>query len=277
MDENDKLVATHASGGVKIVLAALGPFGGVINEVINMIQADMLERRLQSTEKYIREFVSFKGLSFEKFTSGIENLSEHDYYVVRKSFKHLVMEAQPETVEVLCKAMVDYSLGTEQDINQIVCEVLGELNSYDIKLLLTIKRFINTEKHTNNTRENTNKTRENQAVNNGKRLSNRDIVHGKNTIMWEEFSKKIKKDETAPYESIPAYTALNNSITVERVPIYIFAQDVISLIKMESLGIVETEYTSTLGTSSHLNIQRFHITILGRKILDYIDIEEGEK
>ncbi|MBQ7668929.1 MAG: hypothetical protein IJS47_06345 [Clostridia bacterium] len=42
----------------------------------------------------------------------------------------------------------------------------------------------------------------------------------------------------------------------------------LSIIKLERLGILQTEFLLTLGTSSPNNIDRIHITLLGQKILE---------
>jgi hypothetical protein len=48
-----------------------------------------------------------------------------------------------------------------------------------------------------------------------------------------------------------------------------------SIIKLQSLGVLQYDFITTLGTSSPTYIDRFHITFFGQKILEYIDIEDN--
>ena len=46
-----------------------------------------------------------------------------------------------------------------------------------------------------------------------------------------------------------------------------------SIIKMQSLSVLQCDVKSTLGTMSINDIDRFHITFFGQKLLDYIDVD----
>lgn len=46
-----------------------------------------------------------------------------------------------------------------------------------------------------------------------------------------------------------------------------------SIIKLQSLGVLQCDFITTLGTSSINHIDRFHITFFGQKLLEYIEIE----
>ena len=56
-------------------------------------------------ELIIKDYIKVKEMSFDDFIKISSHLEEHDYYVVRNTFKHLILSAQPDTVEVLCKAI----------------------------------------------------------------------------------------------------------------------------------------------------------------------------
>lgn len=43
-----------------------------------------------------------------------------------------------------------------------------------------------------------------------------------------------------------------------------------SFIKLDRLGVLQLDYYSTLGTVNSLNIERFHVTLFGEKLLEYI-------
>lgn len=132
---------------LKLIITGLPYVGGVINEVDNLMQTDMLLKKLEDIEKTMQNHLRIQAVSFDDFVVITKNFTEQEYYVVRNTFKHLVLSAQPDTVEPLCKAMVDYSLKIDQDINQIVCEVMCELNSLDMKLLYNIKKYKESDQH----------------------------------------------------------------------------------------------------------------------------------
>ena len=43
-----------------------------------------------------------------------------------------------------------------------------------------------------------------------------------------------------------------------------------SFVKLNNLGVIVSDYTTTVGTTSNLNIDRFHITLFGELILEYV-------
>ena len=45
------------------------------------------------------------------------------------------------------------------------------------------------------------------------------------------------------------------------------------MLKFQSNGVVQLEFVSSLGTISQNNINRFHITLFGQKLLEYIEID----
>lgn len=46
-----------------------------------------------------------------------------------------------------------------------------------------------------------------------------------------------------------------------------------SIIKMQNLSVLQCDFKTTLGTLSINDIDRFHITFFGQKLLDYIDVD----
>ena len=40
--------------------------------------------------------------------------------------------------------------------------------------------------------------------------------------------------------------------------------------KLNDLGVLQVDYLVTVGTANNLNIDRFHITLLGKRILTYV-------
>lgn len=46
-----------------------------------------------------------------------------------------------------------------------------------------------------------------------------------------------------------------------------------SIVKLQNLSVLQCDYHTTLGTTSPSNIERFHITLFGKKLLEYIEVE----
>lgn len=275
---------------LKIPIAAIPYAGGAINEIINCVQKDKLEKRIIDIEKNIKDYIISQDMSFEDFIDISKRLDEHDYYVVRNTFKHLLLSAQPDSVEPLCRAMVDYSLKIDQDSNQIACEIMCELNSNDIKVIKKIKRIVESDEHIRKMKElvskirsekettekKENKRREEEKTNPQKisripEWQYRNIVYGKHTVLWEDFGDLVVDGENNPI-LLKAYMALNTDVKKDKQKDVGPALEVVSIIKMEKLGIIETEYEPLSGSTTLLNYTRFHVTLLGQKLFNYICI-----
>lgn len=46
-----------------------------------------------------------------------------------------------------------------------------------------------------------------------------------------------------------------------------------SFIKLDRLGVLQLDYYSTLGAVNSLNVERFHLTLFGEKLLKYIPLK----
>ena len=53
-------------------------------------------------------------------------------------------------------------------------------------------------------------------------------------------------------------------------PVYDWAYYARSIIKLQNMGVFQLDFVSTLGTVSQFNIERFHVTLFGQKLLEYI-------
>jgi len=269
----EKLSEIYAKSGLgslcKIGVALIPTLGGAIVESINAVQTARLEKRLLRIECIIEKHLGNYNLSIDEFRDKLENAKERDYYIVRNTFKHLVMSAQTETVSALCRAMVDYTLGVKQDINQIACETISSLNSHDMKVLLRIKKLLASTEYNQKIEALLQKASEDTGS--GQMRDRNMIINGR-TIFWEDFAIKYQNPK-GEIKTLPADIAIKFDAIVEKIPAYTPALDVTSLIKMESLGVVETEHITTAGSTSRLNITRFFVTLLGEKILEFIEPE----
>ena len=59
--------------------------------------------------------------------------------------------------------------------------------------------------------------------------------------------------------------------------VYDWAYLIRSMLKFQSNGVIQLEFISSLGTISQNNIDRFHITLFGQKLLEYIEIDNNSE
>ena len=100
------------------------------------------------------------------------------------------------------------------------------------------------------------------------RYSDRDIRIGNKTIFWKDFSKYYNIDVGEM-----GYMILDKGINEKGETTMSWAYYVRSFIKLDRLGVLQLDYYSTLGTVNSLNIERFHLTLFGEKLLKYISLK----
>ncbi|KPU46022.1 hypothetical protein OXPF_05020 [Oxobacter pfennigii] len=89
--------------------------------------------------------------------------------------------------------------------------------------------------------------------------------------MWLDFTITNKLD--VPYMGILLNYECSNEQGATSLKWTYMAK---SILKLESLGVLQLDFMMTTGTSSPNNIERFHITLFGQKILGYIkEVENG--
>lgn len=106
-------------------------------------------------------------------------------------------------------------------------------------------------------------------------MTDRNIIYQDgNTIRWSDFStflfgSDIKDMGQLLNRQCIAQTNEGEEIfTIE--PAFIAR----SIIKLQSLGVLQYDFITTLGNTSPNNIDRFHITFFGQKVLEYIDLDK---
>jgi len=99
----------------------------------------------------------------------------------------------------------------------------------------------------------------------------RNIKYGKNTIKWDKIALRVRKDGEE-FEKVLSLSDYLNMEAYDNEQTQLFDYSYIgrSIIKLQSLGVIQTDFTTTLGTSSYNNIDRIHITIVGQEIINYI-------
>lgn len=105
-------------------------------------------------------------------------------------------------------------------------------------------------------------------------MKDRDIVYSpRNTIKWSDFSAFIFGSPINDMsclmnsEFVAKYDDGREVRTME--PAFIAR----SIVKLQSLGVLQYDFVTTLGTISPNHIDRLHLTFFGQKLLEYIEVD----
>lgn len=254
----------------------------VIKQIINYVSADDLVKRINKIEKQLNN----KKIDMEEFREKITNLTEHSMYVVRNNLSNILLNCIPDTVDIYISIWIDLIMNDNNSTNEDLCEILYELNKHDLLLLQMIKSFmkygekkyyISSEITKRNRLEEERQKNEEIKEYNSKtkgikkldfRYSDRDIRIGNKTIFWKDFSKYYNIDVGEM-----GYMILDKGINENGETTMGWAYYVRSFIKLDRLGVLQLDYYSTLGTVNSLNVERFHLTLFGEKLLKYIPLK----
>lgn len=254
----------------------------VIKQIINYVSDDDLVKRINKIEKQLNN----KKIDMEEFREKITNLTEHSMYVARNNLSNILLNCIPDTVDIYISIWIDLIMNDNNSTNEDLCEILYELNKHDLLLLQMIKSFMKYgEKRyyilseitkRNRLEEERQKNEEIKEYNSKTkgikkldfRYSDRDIRIGNKTIFWKDFSKYYNIDVGEM-----GYMILDKGINEKGETTMSWAYYVRSFIKLDRLGVLQLDYYSTLGTVNSLNIERFHLTLFGEKLLKYISLK----
>lgn len=266
MNEKEKSI-------VKSCLSLVPYIGGVINEVISYYDSKYLEMRLQKLENSIYTL----GCSVEKFEEKINGLDEHQYYCTRNNIRHLLTVALPETTDLLCHEIVKYVIGTTYDVEEVLCETIQELNAKDIDFLKHINWFKRKYADRLSAQYHSSKNPNINAFG----LKERNQCYEGSTITWEDFCQlgyRSGKDiKAVPFEALMIIDFEHEELLGKPVDATKYPFFASSLLKMQRLGIIMTEFKTTLGTTNPSNIDRLHITAFGHKLLQSIAEVDAQK
>lgn len=265
-------VASPVASALSLVnpaFLAIPVIASVSNELFAYFDSKSTEKRLLCLQNAVEK----TGIEIPEFAEKVSQLDEHNQYVVRNVIKHLCLSAQPEVTDTLNKAIIDLIMNEQYEMPEHICEILQQCNADDIELLQHIKHFqLNGDKSTYHE-----KLLEAQEDTKSGTMHDRSYFHGEeNTIFWKDFAKSLLLGETVSDMSI----FLNRKFAT-KAPDGTFNEEILdfayvakSIIKLQNLGVLQCDFIPTMGTTSLNNIERFHITFFGQKILEYIDIEE---
>lgn len=272
---------------VASALALLNPafltvpvIASVSNELCGYFDSKSVEKRLSEFQTKIDESL----ITIEELKDRIDRLDEHAQYVLRNNVKHLCLSALPEATETLINCLISYIMEENRDMDEEICEIICSCNANDILLLKLIKQYLSdgTRLHHQEMFENAVKEADrDRGELNGKgtntidaytprRWKDRNVIYGKNTVFWKDFSAYFQLLNVNDMGLI--MNELGKDENGEES--YKWTYLIRSMIKLQSIGVVQLEFISSLGTISQNNIDRFNITLFGQKLLEYIEIKD---
>lgn len=277
--DEKRIRAANVLASIASAMSSLNPLflaipvmASVANELFSFFESESTERRLHGIENELKK----QGIGIESFAERISKLEEHEQYVLRNNIKHLCLAAQPETTDMLNKAIVDCIMSESFGLAEHACEILQQCNSDDIILLKLIKKFqVNGSKE--EYKEKLSDAKKSKASGG---WNDRNVIYGEDTtIFWKDFISGLNFSSSVP--DLGALLSLKFQAIDENGQFFGEEIDYLShlaksIIKMQNLSVLQCEYHTTLGTTSSSNIERFHITLFGKKLLEYIELETNK-
>lgn len=260
-----------------------------VNRILGLISDEDIIKRLKKIEKQLET----KKISKEDFKNKIIDLSEHKKYFSTTVLENIIKNCIPETVDIYISLFIDYIMQEKCEVKEELCEIISSLNKHDLDLIKYIKKYLRDGEGSNYKQEikrleesdkrnaeieMKNKIIEEENKNNPEKISKltifpfRDrsiILDEKRTIFWNDFSIYCGFPNPIPLNFTMLYEYYDKNTTADYSDWIFYGK---SFIKLERIGILQLDYKSTLGTINSLDISRFHITILGLVLLEYIEI-----
>lgn len=278
-------IANIASGlltGISPVFLAIPIVSFAINRVVGFTSEKNIVNRLKKIEKKLLD----KRITIEEFREKVFQLSEHNEYIVKNNLNNLLLNCIPEIVDTYIEVIIDLIMKQENSIYEEICEIISSLNINDITLLKMIQEYKKDgvrDEFENNVKkireqeeehkridienkeiEEHNKTSRIKKIK-GIKFYDRNFKMGEDTIFWKDFMKTYELD--CPELG---FTLLYETTNENGERFMHWAYWARSFLKLERLGIIQLDQINTVGTINSLNIDRFHITLFGLKLLTYI-------
>lgn len=287
--EKNILVVTDGIDAVSNILSCVNPVFSVIPlitfgiaRIIGYVSDQNIIKRINKLEEQLKG----KKISLEDFKNKINQLTEHNEYIVRNNLNNILLNCIPETVDIYISILIDLIMNQEHSIYEELCEIVSQLNQSDIKLLKMIQEYkqtgvrkyfkLNEQNEKQQIEYNRKIDQENLEIKKHNETSkikkielskwvDRSVKVGENTIFWKDFAETYNL-------SIPemGLALLYEGTNEDNGACTNWAYLVKSFLKLEKLGIIQMDYINTPGTISSLNVERFHITLFGEKLLEYV-------
>ena len=252
-----------------------------VNRVVGHLSEENIVKRINRFEQQLHN----KKISIEEFREKVINLTEHNEYVVRNNLNNILLTCIPEAVDLYISVLIDLIMNQENSMHEEICEILSQLNKNDLILLSMINKYKKTGTRKYFFESIENKFKEDEAIDKKNqeidkynknttgikqikitKFNDRDPRFNTDTIFWKDFAETFQvKVQEMGHMLLRQGTDCNGNLTMD------WAFLVRAFIKLEKLGLIQMDCINTLGTINSLNIDRFHLTLFGQKLLYYID------
>ena len=237
-----------------------------VKRAVGLISGSDIIERIKRIQKQLEK----KKITTEEFKGKIFKLDEHGRYYITSAIQNIIMNCPPETVDIYISIMIDYIMKEQHGLEEELCEIIKNMNPMDLFVFQEIKTFMQKGDKTEYNIRLSKKIKEdedNNKTNNSRKIIFRDrnIILDEHTIFWKDYSNYVGFPD-APLN----YLSLFEAVDENKKETYIGALEAKSIVKLDEMGLIQLDYVSTLGTVNKLNIDRFHITIIGKKFLNYI-------
>lgn len=230
----------------------------VFNELITFTDGQIVEERLQELENMIKEMQ----IDLKHFKEKVEHLEIHDQFVLRNNVKDLCLSALPETTEIRAMVIIEFVMGTQHELGEEICEIATQLNKNDMDVLFRIYDIVNDEAITKRRKT---QAQEKIEKNKGERWKDRIFYVPEKTVLWADFLGQDTDD-------VPQFSdmIIQHWKTANGDEDYSFAMMCRALLKLQRLGVIDIDTQMLMGDSPINNIQQFHLTVFGDKLLEYV-------
>lgn len=249
---------------VNPVFAVTPLFTYAINRVLGLASPEHIKERLSAFSDRLEK----RKITIEEFKVEIKKLSEHDEYIVLNYLRDMLLTCVPEMLDIYIEVIIDFIMKKNYKNGEEICEIISQLNVNDLNLMKKIKNYIDSEKQESKLfkQDETLKSKENESGLKKIVFQDRNmILDDKYTIFWKEFERYYDLKSGEMGLILLFKTKNENGIESDA-----WARIGRSFLKLQNLGVLELECINTVGTINVLNIDRFHITLFGREILEYI-------
>lgn len=249
---------------VNPAFAVIPLFTYAIKRVLGLASPEYIKERLSTFSDRLEK----RKITIEEFKVEVKKLSEHDEYIVLNHLRDMLLTCVPEMLDIYIEVIIDFIMKKNYKNGEEICEIISQLNVNDLNLMRKIKKYIDSEKQENKTfkQDEAKKSRENEGG--LKKIVFRDrniILDDKYTIFWKEFERYYDLKSGEMGLILLFKTKNENGMESDE-----WARIGRAFLKLQNLGVLELECVNTVGTINVLNIDRFHITLFGREILEYI-------
>ncbi len=244
--------------------AVIPLFTYAVNRVLGLASPDYIKERLSMFSDRLEK----RKITIEEFKVEVKKLSEHDEYIVLNHLRDMLLTCVPEMLDIYIEVIIDFIMKKNYKNGEEICEIISQLNVNDLNLMKKIKNYIDNEKQESKLfkQDETLKSKENESGLKKIVFQDRNmIVDDKYTIFWKEFERYYDLKSGEMGLILLFKTKNENGMESDE-----WARIGRAFLKLQNLGVLEIECANTVGTINVLNIDRFHITLFGREILEYI-------